>query len=133
MIQRPSKFPYLLFTALLCLDITTFLVEKTGSTHAAASGREFALAILTQPWLWLVLSLKLLQLFTWTRILATIDISLAFPLTGLAYPLTMLAAVVLLKEHLDWQVWLGGILITLGAAVLGQGEHPPAIAQPQQP
>jgi undecaprenyl phosphate-alpha-L-ara4N flippase subunit ArnE len=123
----PNRFPYVLFTCLMGLDVTVFLIEKITSTTATGEGMAFLRNLIAQPSLAAMLVLKLMQLWIWTRILATVNISLAFPLTSIGYPLTMLAAVFLLHEKLSWQVWLGGGLITVGAAILGYSEEPAAI------
>jgi drug/metabolite transporter (DMT)-like permease len=104
---------------LLALDVIVFLIEKTASNHANGTGLALALSFLRQPWIWAILVLKVGQLAMWTVILARVNISLAFPLTSLGFPLAMLAAVVVLGERLTWQVWLGGLLITVGCVVMG--------------
>lgn len=53
------------------------------------------------------------------RILAGRQIGWAYPLTSLAYPLTMILAAVVLAERYDWHVWVGAVLISAGAAVIG--------------
>jgi drug/metabolite transporter (DMT)-like permease len=113
------RFPFALFALLLCLDVSVFLLEKYASTKAAAPGLTFFRRLFTQLPLWGTLLLKLAQLLTWTKILSTVDISFAFPLSQLSYPLAMLAATIVLHEHLSLQVWIGAILILLGAAMLG--------------
>src|SRR5262249_7653864 len=114
-----QKFPYPLFGLLLALDVSVFLVEKTASRNASGQGMDFFYDLATRPWLWIILVIKLSQLRVWTSILRRVDISLAFPLTSLSYPAAMLAAVIVLGETLSWQVWVGGLLITLGAIVMG--------------
>jgi drug/metabolite transporter (DMT)-like permease len=120
--NRPRQFPYPLFILLLALDVIVFLIEKTASIRASGQGIQLAASYLGQPWIWAVLALKLCQLRTWTAILGRVNISLAFPLTSLAFPVAMLAATLVLGERLEWQVWLGGLLITAGAAVMGPGD-----------
>ncbi|MGA2501793.1 MAG: hypothetical protein ABSH20_28970 [Tepidisphaeraceae bacterium] len=120
---RKFRFPIFLFCLLMVLDVVVLLIEKTASNRAAGTGLHLATSFLSQPWVWMVLLLKVGQLFTWTAILARVDISLAFPLTSISYPLAMLAAVIVLSERPGWQIWIGGILITIGASVMGPGTH----------
>ena len=127
---RKFRFPILLFCLLMVLDVFVLLIEKTASNHAAGAGLSLAKSFLSQPWVWIVLLLKVGQLITWTAILARVDISLAFPLTSISYPLAMLAAVIFLHETPGWQIWLGGILITIGASVMGPGTHHDAKSLP---
>lgn len=123
MIQTARRFPTFLFCQLMVLDVMVLLVEKIASNRVDGEGWSLVEGFVSQPWLWLVLGLKVGQLVTWTAILARADISLAFPLSSLSYPLAMLASTLVLGEVLGWQVWAGGILITAGAAVMGPGGH----------
>ena len=99
--SRPT-FPFGWFSALMLLDVGVLLVEKTASTDARGDGIALVLSFLSQPWVWLILVMKLAQLRTWSVLLSRMDLSLAFPLTALAIPITMGAAVVLFGEHLEW-------------------------------
>jgi len=55
----------------------------------------------------------------WIQIFARLDLGWAYPITSLAYPITMIFAAVLFSERYDWQVWAGAMLIAAGAVVLG--------------
>jgi drug/metabolite transporter (DMT)-like permease len=123
---RSRQLPYVSLACLLALDTAVFLFEKVASTRAVGDGAAFYLGLARQPLLWTALALGLLQLWTWTRILSKTDISLAYPITSLSYPVTMLAATLLLGEHLPWKVWAGGLLITLGVVYMGTARTNPA-------
>src|ERR1700729_4374207 len=120
------KFPLILFLCLLGFDMANFLLQKTASNRATGEGMAYIRSLLTHPWVWLALATAPLHLWTWTKILSQTDISLAQPLTSLSYPLTLLAAVFFLGERLNWQVWLGALMITAGAAVMGLCKKAPA-------
>jgi drug/metabolite transporter (DMT)-like permease len=126
---RRQRLPYLLLGALLCLDVGAYLFEKTASSRASGEGVRFLFSILHQPFFWAATALGPVQLFAWTQILGRIDLSVAYPVSGLNMPLTLVAAVVLLGERLSWQAWIGAALITLGGAIIGPGGgktyHPP--------
>jgi drug/metabolite transporter (DMT)-like permease len=129
-ISRPRLgMPYLLLAALLCVDVSTYLLEKVACSRAGGEGLVFLLAMLRQPLLWISLALGPLQLFLWTKILGRLDLSVAYPISGLNMPLTIIASTILLGEKLSWSVWIGAALITLGGAIIGPGQgdapHPP--------
>ena len=109
-----QRVPVVSLATLLLVDTVVFVLEKVASNHAGGSGVAFYESLGAQPVLWVSLGLGLVQLWTWTRILAKTDISLAYPITSLSYPVTMLAATLILGERLRWQVWVGGLLITAG-------------------
>jgi drug/metabolite transporter (DMT)-like permease len=114
-----AKVPYALLGLLLALDVAVFMLQKTASLRASGHGVSFFASLGLQIWTWLALALGPVQLVIWTRILGRMDISLAYPLTSLAYPLTLLCAEFILGESVDRQVWMGAIMITLGAAIMG--------------
>ena len=120
--RRP--FPWVSFVVLLLVDIIVWMFEKQGVAHAASGNVSFMLGVTAQPLIWIAVALGPLQLWLWIRILAGGDLSLAYPLTSLAYPLTMLCAQFIFHEHINWQVWMGAILITAGVALIGS--HEPA-------
>ncbi len=74
--------------------------------------------LVVQGWTWVGIGLALLQLWVWTGILARTELSLAFPISSLCYPLTMVAAQYVFREPLGWSVWAGALLITLGVAIV---------------
>ena len=113
------KFPILLFLCLLGCDVINFLLQKNASNRATGEGWSYLASLLTHYWMWIALAIAPLQLWIWTSILSRVELSLAQPLTSLSYPITLLAAVCFLGEHLSWQVWTGAILITAGAMIMG--------------
>jgi undecaprenyl phosphate-alpha-L-ara4N flippase subunit ArnE len=121
---------YGLLVLLLAMDVTALLLQKLASIRAAAGagGAEsgsitFYVNMIRHPWVWLALALAPIQLLTWTTILGTLDLSIAYPITSLGYPLTMLAAAILFGERLGPSVWAGAILITMGVAMVGTTQH----------
>ena len=121
--------PMGLLTILIFLDVAVRLLEKAAvvgslmDSHAA-----FALNLMKQPWWWLGLALGPLQLWVWTGILARTELSVAYPLSSIGYPLTMATAWLVFNEQLGWQVWLGAAFMTVGIALVGSTaqslEHP---------
>lgn len=121
---------YFLLIALLLADASCFLLEKIACNRAEGEGWKFLASVLHQPYFWIAITLGPIQLWLWTRILGKMDLSLAYPLTGLNMPLTLVAATVLLGERLPWPVWTGAGLIMLGGAIMGPGmgeENPPSM------
>lgn len=114
------RLPLGLFAILIALDVTVRLLEKmavlspTVDPHSA-----FVLTLLSQPWWWLGLGLGPFQLWAWMCILARTELSIAYPLLSIGYPLTMAAAWLVFYESLSWQVWLGAFFITVGVAIVG--------------
>ncbi len=138
MSQQHSKtsIPIGLFSILLVIDVLVLLFEKIAALHAhALEGNDilFYISLLKTPWMWLGVGLGPFQLWVWTKILARTDLSLAYCVSSLSYPLTIITAQFLLKEHLSLPVWLGVLLITMGVIIVGgQKKHEPVppIAHP---
>jgi drug/metabolite transporter (DMT)-like permease len=116
------RVPVALFLSLTVLDTTVFVLDKVASVHGSTGG-PFYLRVVSQPWIWMAFALGPLQLFTWTKILKRIDLSLAYPLTTTSYLATMLVSQVMFHEALGPRVWAGAILITAGVAVLGKASE----------
>lgn len=114
-----SQFPIMVFALFLFLEICIFLLQKVVSVKAVGGGYSFYSSILMQPWVWLSLVLAIIQLFLWRTVLSRSDLSVAYSLSSISYPLTMLAASYLFKEHLSLWVWGGAFLITAGVLLIG--------------
>lgn len=112
--------PVGLLAALLILNVLVFVFEKTAAmasvkdVHAA-----FYFSLIKQPWLWIGLAIGPFQLWIWARILHRTDLSVAYPLSSISYPVTMVIAQLVFGEHLGWQVWLGAVFMTIGVAAIG--------------
>ncbi len=115
-----------MFVALLTIDVSVQCFEKIASQLAGDSlGNElqFYLHLLQLPWTWAVVLLSLLQLWVWMKILSKTDLSVAYPISSLCFPLTMVASIVFFHEHVSISAWLGGFLIASGIALVGGEQH----------
>ena len=117
--RSQRSFPWVAFSALLLLDVVAWMCEKKGVSCAGSGDTSFMLAVASQPLIWIAIALGPLQLWLWIRILTGGDLSLAYPLTSLAYPLTMICAQFVFHEHINGQLWMGALLITVGVAIIG--------------
>jgi len=117
--------PVGLFTILIFLDVAVRLLEKAAVVGSLMdSHTAFALNLMKQPWWWLGLALGPLQLWVWTGILARTELSVAYPLSSIGYPLTMATAWLVFNEQLGWQVWLGAAFMTAGIALVSGAAAP---------
>ena len=117
--NNKKNIPYLLFVILLVLDVVIMLIQKIAANQAQEVDSSFYVSLLVQPFLWIGLGLAPLQLLVWTKILARTELSIAYPILSFSYPLTMLTAQFVLGEHLNFKVWAGALLITIGVAIIG--------------
>ena len=127
-----KNIPYFLFIILLTIDAVIMLIQKTASSHGQGEGILFIISLLTQPWIWLGLGLAPIHLFIWTKILARTELSIAYPISSLSYPLTMISAQMILGEHLNSKIWLGALLITLGVAIVGSRAGDKIVSYPDR-
>ena len=118
---RQQRLPCRLFAVLLTLDVLALLAEKMAAIQSSGTGLVFYASLVKQLWMWIGLGLGPLQLWVWTKILASTELSLAYPISSLSYPLTMLAAQWTFRERLSLPVWWGALLITVGVAIVGRG------------
>jgi drug/metabolite transporter (DMT)-like permease len=70
---------------------------------------------------YLALGISLLTawFFLWLELLRRFDLSLLYPFQGLTPALTVVAAMVFLRERPTWQAGVGVVLITGGTALVG--------------
>ncbi len=116
-----DKITWFLFVILLGLDVVSLLLDKIASNNAsvAGDGLDFYKSLIVQIALWTSLGLAPLQLITWTKILSKVELGVAYAISSLHIPATMLAAIVVLNENLPWHVYLAGAIITAGVIILG--------------
>lgn len=123
--------------ALLAADVAVFALQKLASEVQGSTPLAFLWTVARQPALWVAVALGPVQLWLWTRILRRADIGWAYPVTALAYPITMVVASLTFRERYDWHVWAGAGLITAGAVVIGPprrtGPNCAALDSPSRP
>ena len=120
-----KSLPLHLFAVLLCMDVCSLVLEKVGSASAGnAVGQEldFYWRLIHVPWAWVGVALGPLQLLVWSKILSKTDLSVAYPVSSLCFPLTMLTAALVLHEHISLSAMAGALLISCGVAIVG-GDH----------
>lgn len=103
-------------------------LEKLGSRFVAdISNIDVACiaSLLQQPIIWGIVVLSILQLVFWTKILRYTKLSVAYPITSLFFPLTILSSLLVFHEHISANVWLGAFLITIGVAFVGSQHSAP--------
>ena len=109
-----------LFAVLLVLDVSALVLEKVATMASVKDiHTAFYLSLIGQPWLWLGLAIGPFQLWVWTCILARTELSVAYPISTISYPLTMVVPQFFFGEQLGWQVWLGAVFMIIGVAVIG--------------
>lgn len=126
-VSKGTKIPILLFATLLSTDVSVQIFEKLGAAsagHALGDELSYYLRLLQLPWTWLVIVLSIIQLLIWSKILSKTDLSVAYPISSLCFPLTMIASAIFFHDHISWTAWAGGLLITLGIGIVGtESEH----------
>ena len=121
---RSPVLAWLPLAGLLAADVCVFVLQKgASSSDATHEGWAYLLDVVRSPLMWVAIGLTPLQLWLWTVTLRRSDLGWAYPVTALAYPITMLIAFAVFGEHYSWHVWVGAGLITAGAAVLGPPEQ----------
>jgi drug/metabolite transporter (DMT)-like permease len=137
-VKAPSiQIQVLLFACLLTLDVSVQVLEKFGSKFVAEISQidlACIASLLQQPIIWGIVVLSILQLVFWTKILRYTKLSVAYPITSLFFPLTILSSLLIFHEHLSVNVWLGAFLITIGVSFVGSQQtasNSPAVEVPE--
>lgn len=111
-----------LWVLFLAVECGAQLGLKLGSDALAGLdfGWEWIGIALTSPWVQFGILCYLLAFVFWMLILDKMELSLAFPLSGMVYVVVMVASAFGLHEALSPLHWIGVGLIVTGVVVLGQ-------------
>lgn len=116
-----SAGPYLALGLNVILLVTGQLLWKVGMSHQG-QGPLWRHALLS-PAIWAGLMLYGLATVLWLFVLSRLPLAVAYPMQATAYVLGMVAARLLLGEMVSPASWLGGLLILLGAGLVGWGSR----------
>jgi multidrug transporter EmrE-like cation transporter len=111
-----------LWVAFLSVECTAQIGLKLGSGAVAELpfGIGWIESALASPWVRLGILCYVLAFVFWMLILDKMDLSLAFPLSGMVYVVVMTASALGLHETLTPLHWIGVGLIVAGVCVMGQ-------------
>ena len=74
---------------------------------------------LIAPFAWAGIALWVVELITWTNVLAHVPLSIAFPITSLNYVIVLIGGGWLLGEKITKRHAFGALLIAGGVALIG--------------
>lgn len=77
------------------------------------------LALIFDPWLVLGTALLLVWFLSRVILFSWADLSYVLPVTSFSYVLNALTGHFLLNEHIAWPRWIGTLIITAGAVLVG--------------
>lgn len=114
--------PYLALGINLFLLVGGQLLWKLGMDQPQGELPLWRFALLS-PLIWGGLVLYGLATLLWLFVLTRLPLSVAYPIQATAYVLGMVAARGLLGESISTTSWAGGVLILLGAGLVGFGSR----------
>jgi multidrug transporter EmrE-like cation transporter len=116
-----------LWSSLLALDVLIQVTMKLAGDRLAAVplGVEWVLAALSSGLVWISLAGYLVTFVLWLAILHASQLSVAFPVTALAYALVPLCGWLLLEEEFSTAKAAGIALIIAGVALQWSPPKPP--------
>lgn len=106
-----SAFQICFLLVIAAVGALAQLCLKQGSMRS--SGRRFA-AILTQPSMWLGITLMVVNVLAFTWILRKVPLTTAMPFAAIVYILVPVGARYFYAERLLPRFWLGVVLIGIG-------------------
>ena len=77
------------------------------------------LIVFRNHWVWLGFLMYALGSLTWILVLSRADLSLAYPMLGLGYVVTVALSALIRHEPVTGIRWIGVILIVLGVLTIG--------------
>lgn len=113
--------PLVLLVLSVVLGALAQILFKLGVTQEGCSwGLQGLLVVLTRPHILFGLLFFLASFFLWLRVLATYDLSYAYPLVSLSYVIVTAASRFLLGESLPPARFVGLAFILLGIILVGR-------------
>jgi multidrug transporter EmrE-like cation transporter len=111
-----------LWVLFLAVECGAQIGLKLGSGPLATLdfGMTWVTVALESPWVQVGIACYVLAFVLWMLILDKMELSLAFPLSGMVYVVIMLASALGLHEALSPLHWAGVALIVSGVCVLGR-------------
>lgn len=111
--MRMSRLSWL---AVPLLNALFQIFMKRGSETLDGASGSFAwlMSMLQSPWIILALLVEIVCFFIWMKVLSELEISKAFPLSGISYVLIVAAGWFVFGEPVAWLQLIGGGLILSG-------------------
>jgi len=80
----------------------------------------FVVHVVSNGWIWIGLTIIVVQTLIWFAILSKIDLNIAFSVTSTSYIYVLLLSKFLLHEHVSLNRWLGTALIIVGILLIAR-------------
>ncbi len=112
---------FLLWVVFILLDTLAQIIFKIGAKGLESTDGllQFATVAVQSGWVWLAVICYIMVFFLWMLILQKMELSQAFPLTGLTYITVPFCAYMLFSETIDWTRGIGIAVILIGVTLLG--------------
>ena len=122
---------YIQITQLICfallMSLGQILFKKTALSisskfegNQAPNLIEGLTSAMTLPWLYLALTVYAFATVFWLYILQRMPLSLAYPFSALAMVIVPIVSIVIFKEQLQSNYWLGSACIILGVIIISK-------------
>lgn len=111
---------------LLCLLNTALMATgqmlfKYGSSGKSITGIMGIIRLFFSPVVFCALCLYAATTGLWLYILSRVPISFAYPIQALAFPLVLLASMLIFKESISVTRWIGVLVIVCGVMIATRG------------
>jgi len=105
----------------ICITVAGEMMLKEGLNRVGGFAFQWDKIVRTfTNWLVLVGFLLIFSAsILWLVVISKIDLSVAYPMLGFSYVITVIASWLILHEPLTWQKVVGSIVISLGVALVG--------------
>ena len=122
--MKKNKVTLKIISLVIVVDLLESLYElflkkgmlTVGEFHIStfAVMNEYAIRVLSNGWIWMGLSILIIETLMWFVVLSKIDLSVAFPLASSSYIFILIASVFFLHEPVSINRWIGTALVILG-------------------
>ncbi len=93
-------------------------LKKCALASASLSGIKYYLSLFKNIYLFIGITLFLLEFIAWVFILTRLPLNIAFPLTGIQQLIIILFSFFFLKEKINFAQWIGVGMVIMGIVLL---------------
>jgi drug/metabolite transporter (DMT)-like permease len=116
-----QRHAYLMLYIVFTVSSQLIIRWRVGGAGALAPGADrvaFVMNLLAMPWVWVAFLATFLAGVTWMLTLARLELTYAFPFTGITFLLILLAGALMFGEHVSFGRVAGTLLVVAGLIIV---------------
>jgi multidrug transporter EmrE-like cation transporter len=118
------KASHLFWLGIPLFNTLSQIFIKLAAEHVSGTGLAWLGNTIASPWMIAAIAVEAACFAIWIRVLGELDLSRAFPLSGVSYVLILASSWLLFGEHITLLQLAGSALILAGVWLISSAAHP---------